>query len=73
MLKGQLGGFMKQAQEMQENLKKAQDEIANKEITGSAGAGLVNIIMTGKYDVKKIAIDESLLGDDKEMLEFLIY
>ena len=72
MLKGQLGGFMKQAQEMQENLKKAQDEIANKEITGSAGAGLVNIIITGKYDVKKIAIDESLLGDDKEMLEDLV-
>ena len=72
MLKGQLGGFMKQAQEMQENLKKAQDEIANKEITGSAGAGLVTIIMTGKYDVKKIAIDQSLLGDDKEMLEDLV-
>ncbi len=72
MLKGQLGGFMRQAQEMQENLKLVQEEIANKEIEGSSGAGLVKVIMTGKHDVKRVQIEDSLLDDDKEMLEDLI-
>ncbi len=72
MLKGQLAGLMKQAQEMQENLKKAQEEIAAMEIEGQAGAGLVKVTMTGRHDVKRITIDQSLMSDDKEMLEDLI-
>ena len=72
MLKGQLGGLMKQAQEMQENMKKVQDEIANMEIHGESGAGMVKVIMTGKYDVKNISIDKSLFEDnDQEMIEDL--
>ena len=63
---------MKQAQQMQENLKKVQDEIAKAEISGESGAGLVKIIMTGKHDVKKVEIDTSLIGEDIEMLEDLI-
>jgi DNA-binding YbaB/EbfC family protein len=72
MMKGQLGGLMKQAQQMQENLKKAQDEIAAMEIEGQAGAGMVKITMTGRHDVKRVSIDPSLMGDDKDMLEDLI-
>ncbi len=72
MLKGPLGGFMKQAQEMQDNIKKAQEEISNTELVGNSGAGLVSITLTGKYDVKKVHIDQSLFDDDKEMLEDLI-
>ena len=71
-MKGQLGGLMKQAQQMQENLKKAQDEIAAMEIEGQAGAGMVKITMTGRHDVKRVSIDPSLMGDDKDMLEDLI-
>ena len=71
-MKGQLSGLMKQAQQMQENLKKAQDEIAAMEIEGQAGAGLVKIIMTGRHDVKRVSIDPSLMADDKDMLEDLI-
>ncbi len=72
MLKGPLGGFMKQAQEMQDNIKKVQEEISNTELVGKSGAGLVSITITGKYDVKKVDIDQSLIDDDKEMLEDLI-
>ena len=72
MMKGQLAGLMKQAQQMQENLKKAQDEIALMEIEGQAGAGMVKVVMTGRHDVKRVRIDPSLIGDDKEMLEDLI-
>ena len=72
MMKGQLAGLMKQAQQMQENLKKAQDEIAAMEVEGQAGAGLVKITMTGRHDVKRVSIDPSLMGDDKDMLEDLI-
>lgn len=72
MMKGQLAGLMKQAQEMQENLKKAQEEIAAMEIEGQAGAGMVKVIMTGRHDVKRITIDDSLMSDDKEMLEDLV-
>ena len=71
-MKGQLAGLMKQAQEMQENLKKAQEEIASMEIEGQAGAGMVKVIMTGRHDIKRVSIDSSLMGDDKEMLEDLV-
>lgn len=70
--KGQLAGLMKQAQAMQENLKKAQDELGNIEVTGESGAGLVKVVMTCKHDVKRIEIDPSLLEDDKDMLEDLV-
>ncbi len=72
MMKGQLAGLMKQAQQMQENLKKAQEEIAGMEVEGQAGAGMVKVVMTGRHDVKRVSIDPSLLGDDKDMLEDLI-
>lgn len=71
MLKG-MGDIMKQAQKMQEEMQRVQDDIANSEINGEAGAGLVSLIMTGRYDVKKVTIDESLLQEDKEILEDLI-
>jgi len=70
--KGQLAGLMKQAQAMQENLKKAQDELAFIEVTGEAGSGMVQILMTCKHQVKRVSIDASLMGDDKDMLEDLI-
>ena len=69
--KGQLAGLMKQAQNMQENMKKAQEELAFIEVTAEAGAGLVKVTMTCKHDVKRIEIDPSLLSDDKDMLEDL--
>jgi DNA-binding YbaB/EbfC family protein len=72
MMKGQLAGLMKQAQQMQENLKKAQDEIAAMEVEGQAGAGMIKVTMTGRHDVKRVNIDPSLMGDDKDMLEDLI-
>jgi hypothetical protein len=71
-MKGQLAGLMKQAQAMQDNLKKAQDELATMEVEGQSGAGLVKVTMTCKHDVKRITIDPSLVGDDKEMLEDLV-
>ncbi len=72
MLKGQLAGLMKQAQQMQDNLKKAQDELALVEVEGQSGAGLVKVLMTCKNDVKRVTIDPSLLADDKDMLEDLV-
>ncbi|MEN9420471.1 MAG: hypothetical protein RI988_4092 [Pseudomonadota bacterium] len=72
MMKGQLAGLMKQAQAMQDNLKRAQDELATVEVEGQAGAGLVKVTMTCKHDVKRVAIDPSLLGDDRDMLEDLV-
>ena len=71
-MKGQLAGLMKQAQEMQENLKKAQEQIASMEVEGQAGAGMVKVIMTGRHDIKRVSIDPSLMNDDKEMLEDLV-
>ena len=71
-MKGGIGNIMKQAQQMQESMQKAQEEIAKMEITGESGAGLVKITMTGKHDVKNVIIDPTLLGDDKDMLEDLI-
>ncbi|OYU26821.1 MAG: YbaB/EbfC family nucleoid-associated protein [Burkholderiales bacterium PBB2] len=72
MMKGQLAGLMKQAQAMQDNLKKAQDELANVEVEGQSGAGLVKVVMTCKNAVKRVTIDPSLLADDKDMLEDLV-
>jgi DNA-binding YbaB/EbfC family protein len=71
-MKGQLAGLMKQAQAMQDNLKKAQDELATIEVEGQSGAGLVKVTMTCKHDVKRVTIDPSLLGEDKDMLEDLV-
>jgi DNA-binding YbaB/EbfC family protein len=70
--KGQLAGLMKQAQAMQENLKKAQDELAHIEVTGESGSGMVKVLMTCKHNVKRVTIDPSLLADDKDMLEDLV-
>ena len=72
MMKGQLAGLMKQAQAMQDNMKKMQDQLATIEVEGQAGAGMVKVVMTCKNDVKRVSIDPSLLGDDKDMLEDLV-
>ena len=72
MMKNQLAGLMKQAQAMQDNMKRAQDELALMEVEGVSGAGLVKVTMTCKHDVKRIVIDPSLLTDDKDMLEDLV-
>tara|TARA_R110002126_G_scaffold33382_42_gene104628 strand:+ start:6545 stop:6871 length:327 start_codon:yes stop_codon:yes gene_type:complete len=72
MFKGGMGNIMKQAQAMQEKMQKVQAEIANMEVTGESGAGLVKITMTGGHNVRRVEIDDSLLADDKEMLEDLI-
>ena len=71
-MKGGLGNIMKQAQKMQENLQKAQAEIAAMEIGGDSGGGLVKVTITGRYEVQRISIDDSLVGDDKDMLEDLV-
>lgn len=72
MIKGGMGNLMKQAQQMQENMKRAQAELANVEVEGQAGSGLVKVTMTCQHQVKRVNINESLMGDDKEMLEDLI-
>ena len=71
-MKGGIGQLMKQAQQMQENMKKAQEEMASLSVTGASGAGMVQIKMTCQHQVQAVEIDDSLLGDDKEMLEDLI-
>ena len=71
-MKGGIGNLMKQAQAMQENMKKMQDEVANMEVEGQSGGGMVKVTMTGRHDIKRVHIDDSLMGDDKEMLEDLI-
>jgi DNA-binding YbaB/EbfC family protein len=71
-MKGQLAGLMKQAQQMQENMRKLQEQLAGVEVEGQSGAGLVKVVMTCKHDVKRVSIDPSLLGDDKDMLEDLV-
>jgi nucleoid-associated protein EbfC len=70
--KGQLAGLMKQAQAMQDNMKKAQEDLGNIEVTGESGAGMVKVTMTCKHDVKRVEIDPSLLTDEKDMLEDLV-
>ena len=72
MMKGGMGNLMKQAQQMQENMKRAQAELANVEVEGQAGSGMLKVTITRQHQVKRVAIDDSLLGDDKEMLEDLI-
>lgn len=72
MSKNPLGELMKQAQAMQENFQKAQEELAATEVDGESGGGLVKVVMNGKREVKKINIDDSLVGDDKDMLEDLV-
>ena len=72
MMKGQLAGLMKQAQNMQDNMKKAQEQLALIEVEGQSGAGLVKGVMTCKNDVKRVTIDPSLLAEDKDMLEDLV-
>ena len=72
MLKGGLGNLMKQAQQMQAEMQKAQEEMAKIEVTGQSGGGMVSVVMNCRHDVKRVSIDDSLLSDDKEMLEDLI-
>jgi DNA-binding YbaB/EbfC family protein len=72
MMKNQLAGLMKQAQQMQDNMKKAQEELALTEVEGQAGAGLVKVTMTCRHDVKRVSIDPSLLAEDRDMLEDLV-
>ena len=71
-MKGGLGNLMKQAQKMQADMQRVQEELANMEITGQAGGGMVKVVMTGRHDLKRVSIDDSLMSDDKEMLEDLI-
>ncbi len=71
-MQGGLGNLMKKAQQMQEDMKKAQEELKNLEVEGQSGGGLVKIVMTGKHEVRKVHIEESLLNEDKDMLEDLI-
>ena len=71
-MKGGMAGLMKQAQQMQEKMQKMQEELANAEGTGESGAGLVSVVMTGRHDVRRVSIDDSLLEEDKEILEDLI-
>jgi DNA-binding YbaB/EbfC family protein len=72
MMKGQIAGLMQQAQKMQENMTRLQDELAAIDVEGQAGAGMVKVVMTCKNQVKRVAIDPSLLGDDRDMLEDLL-
>ena len=72
MMKNQLAGLMKQAQQMQDNLKKAQEQLADVEVEGQSGAGLVKVTITCRNEVRRIAIDPSLVGEDRDMLEDLV-
>ncbi len=71
-MKGGLGAMMKQAQEMQEKMQKAQADVASLEVEGQSGGGLVKVLMTGRHELRKVDIDASLMTDDKEMLEDLV-
>lgn len=71
-MKGGFGNMMKQAQKLQEDMQRAQEELANMEVTGQSGGGMVSVVMTGRHDVKRVSIDGSLMGDDKEMVEDLV-
>jgi DNA-binding YbaB/EbfC family protein len=72
MMKGGLGNLMRQAQQMQETMKKAQEELANLEVTGESGAGMVKVTLNGRHEAKRVWIEAKLLGEDKEMLEDLL-
>ena len=71
-MKPDMGNLMKQAQQLQEKMQQAQDAAAKAEVTGNAGAGMVSVVMTGRYDVKRVSIDDAVLSEDKEMLEDLL-
>ncbi|GAB3022476.1 YbaB/EbfC family nucleoid-associated protein [Bowmanella dokdonensis] len=72
MFKGGMGNIMKQAQQMQDRMQKAQQELADLEVTGESGAGLVKVTMTCNHNVRRVEIDPSLMEDDKEMVEDLV-
>ncbi len=71
-MKGAMGNLMKQAQKMQEDMQKAQEEVANLEVEGQAGGGMVKVIMNGRHEIRKVTLDDSLMQDDKEMIEDLL-
>lgn len=71
-MKGNIGQLMKQAQMMQDNMRRMQEQLATLEVEGQSGAGMVKVLMTCKHEVKRVSIDPSLLGDDREMLEDLV-
>jgi len=71
-MRGNIGQLMKQAQMMQENMRKMQEELGTVEVEGQSGAGMVKVVMTCKHEVKRVVIDPSLVGDDREMLEDLV-
>jgi nucleoid-associated protein EbfC len=71
-MKGAIGNLMKQAQQMQENMRRMQEQLATQEVEGQAGAGLVKVTMTCRHDVKRVSIDPSVVGDDRELLEDLV-
>ena len=71
-MKGGLGAMMKQAQQMQEKMQQAQQEVADLEVEGQSGGGLVKVVMTGRHELRKVNIDDTLMGEDKEMLEDLV-
>lgn len=71
-MRGQIGQLMQQAQEMQEKMKRAQEDLAKMEVVGQAGGGLVKVTMSGRHEVRRVQIDPSLLGDDKEMAEDIV-
>ena len=72
MMKGGMGNIMKQAQKMQEKMAKAQEELAQAEVTGESGAGMVKVVMNGRHDVKSVTLDDSLMEEDKELIEDLL-
>lgn len=72
MMKGGIGNLMKQVQQVQDNMAKMQEKLADMEVQGQSGAGMVKVTMTCKYDVRRVEIDPSLMSDDKEMLEDLM-
>jgi DNA-binding YbaB/EbfC family protein len=71
-MKGPLAGLMQQAQRMQEEMKRAQEEIAQAEVTGQAGGGIVSVVMSGRHEVRRVSIDRAAIGDDHEMMEDLV-
>ena len=71
-MKGGMGGLMKKAQQMQEDMQKAQEEIAKMEVEGQSGGGMVKVLMNGRHELRKVTLDDSLMGDDKEMIEDLV-
>jgi len=71
-MKGPMGNLMKQAQKMQEDMQKAQEEVANLEVEGQAGGGMVKVVMNGRHELRKVTLDDSLMQDDKEMIEDLL-